>query len=125
MKQYEVDARPILVVGGTAHSFLGEYMAGGMVLVLGIGKDKAMTDRGIGSGIHGGEIIIRGDVDDYLLGTGAKKFKFTESDLERITPIIKSFCEQFGYDAAEFLDTNYTKIGPVSSRPFASKYVWE
>ncbi|MDY0129486.1 MAG: hypothetical protein RBR63_04790, partial [Methanosarcina vacuolata] len=61
----------------------------------------------------------------FRSGTGAKKFKFTESDLERITPIIKSFCEQFGYDAAEFLDTNYTKIGPVSSRPFASKYVWE
>ena len=89
MKQYEVEYRPILVVGGTAHSFLGEYMAGGLVLVLGIGKDKAMTDRGIGSGIHGGEIIIRGDVDDYLLGVGAKKFKFTESDLERIAPIYK------------------------------------
>lgn len=125
MKQYEVEVRPILVVGGTAHSFLGEYMAGGLVLVLGIGKEKAMTDRGIGSGIHGGEIIIRGEVDDYLLGVGAKKFEFTEADLERIAPIIKSFCEQFGYDSTEFLDTNYTKIGPASSRPFASKYVWE
>ena len=125
MKQYEVEARPILVVGGTAHSFLGEYMAGGLVLVLGIGKEKAMTDRGIGSGIHGGEIIIRGEVDDYLLGVGAKKFKFTEADLERIAPVIKSFCEQFGYDPKEFLDTNYTRIAPASSRPFASKYVWE
>jgi glutamate synthase domain-containing protein 3 len=125
MKQYGVESRPVLVVGGTAHSFLGEYMAGGLVLVLGIGKDKAMTDRGIGSGIHGGEIIIRGEVDDYLLGIGAKKFEFTESDLERIAPIIKSFCEQFGYDPAKFLNTSYTKIGPASSRPFASKYVWE
>jgi len=125
MKQYEVEARPVLVVGGTAHSFLGEYMAGGLVLVLGIGKDKAMIDRGIGSGIHGGEIIIRGEVDDYLLGIGAKKFEFTESDLERIAPIIKTFCEQFGYNPAEFLNTSYTKIGPASSRPFAGKYVWE
>src|SRR5690554_2749990 len=48
MKQYGVESRPVLVVGGTAHSFLGEYMAGGLVLVLGIGKDEAMTDRGIG-----------------------------------------------------------------------------
>lgn len=125
MKQYAADARPTLVIGGTAHSFLGEYMAGGLVLVLGIGKEKAMTDRGIGSGIHGGEIIIRGDVDEHLLGIGAKKFKFTEADLERIAPVIENFCEKFGYDPAEFLDTNYTKIGPASSRPFASKYVWE
>lgn len=125
MKQYEAAVRPILVVGGTAHSFLGEYMAGGLVLVLGIGLEKAMTDRGIGSGIHGGEIIIRGEVDDCLLGVGAKKFEFTEADLKRIAPVINSFCEQFGYDPAKFLDTNYTKIGPASSRPFASKYVWD
>jgi glutamate synthase domain-containing protein 3 len=100
-------------------------MAGGLVLVLGIGKEKAMTDRGIGSGIHGGEIIIRGEVDDILLGVGAKKFEFTESDLERIAPIIKSFCEHFGLDPAEYLNTNYTRIAPASSRPFANKYVWE
>ena len=125
MKQYEVEKRPMLVIGGTAHSFLGEYMAGGLVLVFGMGKEKAITDRGIGSGIHGGEIIIRGEVDDYLLGVGAKKFKFDENDLERIAPVIKSFCECFGLDPAVFLDTNYTKIGPASSRPFASKYVWE
>ncbi len=125
MKQYKEENRPILVVGGTAHSFLGEYMAGGLVLVLGIGKEKSITDRGIGSGIHGGEIIIRGEVDDYLLGVGAKKFKFNESDLERIAPVIKSFCEHFKLDPAEFLDTNYTRIAPSSSRPFANKYVWE
>jgi len=64
-------------------------------------------------------------VDDYLLGVGAKKIEFTESDLERIAPVIKSFCEHFELDPTEFLDTNYTRIGPASSRPFANKYVWE
>lgn len=125
MKQYAVDARPILVIGGTAHSFLGEYMAGGLVLVLGIGLETSMTDRGIGSGIHGGEIVIRGEVEDHLLGVGAKKFEFTEADLERIKPEIKGFCTQFGLDPSEFLNTNYTRIAPASSRPFAGKYVWE
>ena len=84
-----------------------------------------MTDRGIGSGIHGGEIIIRGEVDDYLLGVGAKKFDFTGEDLERIKPVIENFCEQFGLDPSPFMDTNYTRIAPASSRPFAGKYVWE
>ncbi|MDD4749482.1 MAG: hypothetical protein PHD26_06075 [Methanosarcinaceae archaeon] len=125
MKQYDLKVRPVLVIGGTAHSFLGEYMAGGLVLVLGIGLKKAITDRGIGSGIHGGEIIIRGEVEDHLLGVGAKKFEFTKADLERIKPEIEGFCAQFGLDPAEFLDTNYTRIAPASSRPFAGKYVWE
>lgn len=35
---------------------IGEYMAGGLVLVFVIGKNKAVKDRGIGSGIHGREI---------------------------------------------------------------------
>ena len=56
-------------------------MAGGLVLVLGIGKEKAMTDRGIGTGIHGGEIIIRGEVDEHLLGSEPKN-----SSLLRATP---------------------------------------
>ncbi|HZD43686.1 MAG TPA: hypothetical protein VE134_06465, partial [Methanomicrobiales archaeon] len=33
MKQY-MEKRPILVVGGTARAFLGEYMAGGLLIVL-------------------------------------------------------------------------------------------
>ena len=33
MKEYE-DKRPVLVVGGTSQDFLGEYMAGGIVILL-------------------------------------------------------------------------------------------
>ena len=124
MKQYE-SKRPILVIGGISHSFLGEYMAGGVVLVLGIGHESALQDRGVGSGIHGGEIVIRGDVDEKLLGVGAKKVEFTEDDLERFTPIIREFCGKFDIDPAPFLDTNYSRIVPASSRPFAGKYTWE
>ncbi len=34
MKQYQ-EKRPLLIVGGSARAFLGEYMAGGLILVLG------------------------------------------------------------------------------------------
>ena len=37
MKQY-TDKRPILVVGGAARAFLGEYMAGGLLIVLGLNR---------------------------------------------------------------------------------------
>lgn len=124
MKEYE-SKRPILVIGGTSHAFLGEYMAGGLILVLGIGHEPAAQDRGIGSGIHGGEIVIRGNVSDKLLGVGAKKVEFTEADLKRLTPVIEEFCGRFGIDTAPFLDTNYSRIVPASARPFAGKYTWE
>lgn len=125
MKQYEEDRRPVLVVGGTAHAFLGEYMAGGLILVLGIGQDKQIVDRGIGSGIHGGMIIIRGEVKDELLGIGARKAEFGEGELEMITPYVEEFCRHFDMEPSGLLDMNYTCIVPASSRPFAGKYTWE
>jgi glutamate synthase domain-containing protein 3 len=124
MKEYE-GKRPILVIGGTSHAFLGEYMAGGLILVLGIDNEPAVQDRGIGSGIHGGEIVIRGDVDDNLLGVGAKKVEFTDDDLVRLSPVIEEFCGRFDIDPTPFLDTDYSRIIPASARPFAGKYTWE
>ncbi len=39
MKAYK-DKFPVLVIGGKAGSFLGEYQAGGIILVLGIDTDS-------------------------------------------------------------------------------------
>jgi len=122
MKQYEAQ-RPILVVGGSARTFLGEYMAGGLLVVLGL--DGAMDARGIGSGIHGGEIIIRGNVDDACLAAGAKKVPLTDEDRKRIAPVIREFAGDFGLDPEPLLNADYTRIVPASARPFAGKYTWE
>ena len=40
MKAY-MEHYPVLIVGGTAGSFLGEYLAGGLIAVLGIGANGA------------------------------------------------------------------------------------
>ena len=122
MKQYEAQ-RPILVVGGSARTFLGEYMAGGLLIVLAL--DGAMNAHNIGSGIHGGEIIIRGDVDGACLAAGAKKVPLTDEDKRRIAPIIREFADDFGLDAESLLNADYTRIVPASARPFAGKYTWE
>jgi glutamate synthase domain-containing protein 3 len=122
MKQYETQ-RPILVVGGAARTFLGEYMAGGLLIVLDL--DGTMKARGIGSGIHGGEIIIRGDVDDTCLAAGAKKVTLTDEDRGRIAPVIREFAGDFGLDPEPLVNADYTRIVPASARPFAGKYTWE
>ncbi|MDD5111919.1 MAG: hypothetical protein PHG85_05195, partial [Candidatus Altiarchaeota archaeon] len=39
MKSYKENV-PVIVVGGVAYDFLGEYMAGGLLIVLGLSKEK-------------------------------------------------------------------------------------
>ena len=59
MKQYE-DKLPVLVIGGTVGSFLGEYQAGGIIIVLGIGhEEKSVAGNFCATGMHGGLIFLR------------------------------------------------------------------
>ncbi len=124
MKRY-LDKRPILVVGGSARAFLGESMAGGIIIVLGLKGKPPIAEQGVGSGIHGGEIFVRGQVDDRCLGSGAKQAPVTEEQKAMIRPIIEDFAESFGIDAAPLLASDYTRIAATSARPFANKYTWE
>ena len=39
MKGY-MDKAPVMIIGGTAGNFFGEYMAGGVLILLGINKKK-------------------------------------------------------------------------------------
>jgi glutamate synthase domain-containing protein 3 len=124
MKEYDAK-RPILVVGGSARAFLGEYMAGGLIIVLGLGGGPAVAERGIGSGIHGGEIYIKGEVPDHLLGVGAKVMPAGGTEKERMAPVLREFAGHFGMDAGILLSEEYVRIAPASNRPFANKYTWE
>ena len=124
MKEYKAK-RPCLVVGGSARAFLGEYMAGGLIIVLGTGTGPAVSERGIGSGIHGGEIFVRGEVPPHLLGVGAKISPAGREEKERMAPLIGEFAGYFGMDGESLLSEEYVRIAPSSSRPFANKYVWE
>jgi glutamate synthase domain-containing protein 3 len=124
MKQYK-EKRPILVVGGAARAFLGEYMAGGLLIVLGLQGVSPISERGVGSGIHGGEIFVRGKVDELYLGVGAKQTVATDEQKASIKPIVEDFAKAFGMDPAPILTSEYTRIAPASARPFASKYTWE
>jgi glutamate synthase domain-containing protein 3 len=124
MKQY-LEKRPVLVVGGSARSFLGEYMAGGLILVLRRFPGDMTDERGIGSGIHGGEIFIRGDIADDCLGVGTRKNICNAEEMERINPFINEFAALFNLDSTPFLEADYVRISPASARPFANKYTWE
>jgi len=124
MKQYK-EKRPVLVVGGSARAFLGEYMAGGLLIVLGLTGIPPLSERGIGSGIHGGEIFVRGNVPDNILGVGAKQKPASDDEKHTIAPVVRDYASRFSLDPTPLLASDYTRIVPASTRPFANKYTWE
>lgn len=124
MKRY-LEKRPIVVIGGSARAFLGESMAGGIIVVLGLKGAQPISEKGVGSGIHGGEIFVRGPVDDLCLGGGARQAPISDEQRKILMPIIEDFALSFGMDAKPLMTAEYTRIAAASARPFASKYTWE
>jgi len=124
MKQY-MQKRPALIIGGDAKAFLGEYMAGGLVIMFRRNEDKPYAEMGLASGIHGGEIFIRGEVEEWTLGIGASARPVTVDEKVTLDRYIKEFSEVFDLDPNPLLKASYTRIAPVSARPFAGKYTWE
>lgn len=72
MREYR-DGRPFLIVGGTADDYLGEYMAGGIVMILNLSGEQFPVGKYIGTGMVGGTIYIRGRVDERQVGLPQKK----------------------------------------------------
>jgi glutamate synthase domain-containing protein 3 len=69
MKAY-MEKVPVLIIGGTAGHFLGEYMSGGTIILLGLEKRPGQPLAGdyLGTGMHGGAIFVRGEVDSRRVG---------------------------------------------------------
>jgi glutamate synthase domain-containing protein 3 len=127
MKTYKSNV-PIIVAGGRAGDFLGEYMAGGIIIVLGIhnrAKKSEILGDWVATGQHGGAIYVRGDVDESKLGNGASQFRLTADDEITIKKVLKEYCQVFGLDLEGLLDAEFTKIAPLSHRPYAALYTCE
>lgn len=119
MKEFG-DVRPTLIVGGTAKDYLGEYMAGGTILVLGLGHDGTPVGRSLGAGMHGGHIFVRGPVAEEQLGPGASVSSPSDVDRAEIMALIADFESTFGTKVPDV--SNVVKISPSSSRPFSGYY---
>jgi glutamate synthase domain-containing protein 3 len=125
MKEYE-DQRPTIVIGGTAQHFLGEYMAGGVLLVLGLtlSPGEQHTANFIGTGMHGGVMYLRGELADYQLGEGVGRVPLEDTDRLLLRQLVEEFCEHFGFDVETILDHSFTKLVPLSLRPYGRLYAY-
>jgi glutamate synthase domain-containing protein 3 len=118
-------AVPVLVCGGKARDFFGEYMAGGMLVLLGMNtRDATQPIAGsfLGTGMHGGVIYVRGSVEPWQCGAEVGVTPAGESDMAELRPVIEEYATALGMDAAEILSEPFVRIAPVSHRPYAKLY---
>lgn len=99
MKAYQEQC-PAVIIGGRAGSFLGEYLAGGLILVLGQGADGAYpVSNFCGTGMHGGKIVLHCDKVPVDLPRQVLVREASEADRAEIAPYIDDYCRFFGGDA--------------------------
>jgi glutamate synthase domain-containing protein 3 len=124
MKAYR-SQMPVLVAGGTAGDFLGEYMAGGILVVLGLDGRNGLPLVGdyCATGMHGGIIYLRGEVDtSRIAGDHVTIREATEDDMQHLRPHLDDFCVEFGFDPQEIRARSFLKLAPFSHRPYGGKY---
>jgi glutamate synthase domain-containing protein 3 len=125
MKEYQ-DTKPVVVVGGTAQDFLGEYMAGGALIILGLNLKEGERHKAnfIGTGMHGGAIYIRGEIQEFQLGKEVGVAELDENDYLVLRELVGEFAYHFGYDAKEILKYKFTKLFPLYLRPYGRLYAY-
>ena len=125
MKEYG-EKKPILVIGGTAQDFLGEYMAGGILIVLGLNLDAGQHHKAnfIGTGMHGGVIYLRGSVDSYQLGKEVGVAELEEKDYQLLQRFLGEFASHFGYDTKKILEHKFIRLFPRWLRPYGRLYTY-
>ena len=133
MKSYQ-EKIPVIVIGGSAGNFLGEYMAGGIIILLGLyrqelayfpywGTERLVGDY-IGTGMHGGVIYIRGDVASHKLGKEVKIVQIDKEDEKILNKYIDNYCQYFDTDKGDIKTDQFIKLIPFSHRPYGRLYTY-
>ena len=123
MKEYE-DKIPVIVIGGRAGSFLGEYQAGGIIIVLNLWeREKKIIGSFPCTGMHGGKMFLRSDPEDIVFPEQVTARPALKEDLLMIRSHVLKFSELFDTDAEEIMKGAFTVITPDSSNPYKQMYV--
>jgi glutamate synthase domain-containing protein 3 len=133
MKSY-LKKKPVIVIGGSSGNFLGEYMAGGIIILLGLYKKSkhvfpfkggsGIAGDFIGTGMHGGAIYIRGDIEGYKLGREVKKAGLNDHDGVLLENYIAEYFNFFGNNKKKISGSDFIKLEPCSHRPYGKLYAY-
>jgi len=124
MKEYG-EKKPLIVIGGTAQDFAGEYMAGGVIALLGLNlRGNRHTARFIGTGMHAGVIYYHGIIEEHQLGKEVGVAPLTEEDRQTLARLVNEYARHFGRDAEAILNRDFQKLYPKFLRPYGRLYTY-
>lgn len=124
MKAYRTH-QPVIVIGGETGSFLGEYQAGGVIVVLGLGsRKKAPVGNRICAGMHGGKMFLRCEELPDDLPAQVTGVRAGEQDMAGIDGYLREFCEAFKVTMEEILSKPFYVITPDTKNPYKALYTF-
>lgn len=124
MKEHK-GKKPVVVIGGLMQDFFGEYMAGGIVLLLALNlKKDHRPSCFVGTGMHGGIIFIRGKLDKYQIGKEVGITEPSQSDWELIKKYTEDFANYFNLDLKKIYNDKFIKLYPKYLRPYGKLYAY-
>ena len=121
MKAY-MNFKPVIVIGGRAGSFLGEYQAGGIIVVLGDGAEGSPVGNFCGTGMHGGEMYIRGDALPKTLPPQVKAERLERFPEGEAAQLVRQWCGAFGKESERYLSSPCFRLTPDSANPYKQMY---
>ena len=123
MKAYKGKV-PVMIIGGCAGSFLGEYQAGGIIIVLGLNSDgRPIVSNFPCTGMHGGKMYLRGNCENINFPSQVTAKPATDEDMDEIRSYMTEYCSDFAYDMNDILSGTFTVITPDNQNPYKQMYV--
>lgn len=122
MKEFQ-RKKPVIVVGGTVGSFLGEYLAGGILVVLDMESTGSPVGNFPGTGMHGGRIFVRSSEEPDGLPAQVTVSVASADDLNEISPYITEFAAYFQMDEDRLMREKYFLLRPNAKNPYKQLYV--
>lgn len=123
IKEFE-QMHPVIVIGKNAGSFLGEYMAGGTIILLGLHlkRGEKLFGTHCASGMHGGKIFVRGSFPKENLSDNIRVASLDAQEQKEVAAYVKKYCKYFDEDFDKVMEKEFKKLFPATSRPYANLY---
>ncbi len=123
MKAYQ-EKFPVMVIGGKTGSFLGEYQAGGVIIVLNL---KTPAEKIVGffpcTGMHGGKMFLRSECKDVVFPPQVTVRTADEQDLQELRGFLAEYCQIFQLELEQVLAGPFTVVTPNGRNPYKQMYV--
>lgn len=119
MKAYH-EKQPIIVIGGTAKDYLGEYLAGGMIIVLNLQNEAQCVGKYCASGAHGGAVYLRLSSKDQIGYTPNSMCEVTKAQQQQIDTVLSDYQKKLNIDLPQ--DMKFYRMEIDQKNPYEGLY---